>query len=160
LQREDLVVPGGPEKSPEERLASLERAMDHLKTGLGLLGLAPCSCCGIYYLRAQPGALFKFGESVCFNCIAQWWSHRCPELGTEDRPRAERELRRWLITHHRAEVIGKLGRLPPPDQLLTKLVTGCEQCGASGKIGGKRCPHCDGQGTVWVVIRNPDIGLS
>jgi DnaJ-class molecular chaperone len=39
-----------------------------------------------------------------------------------------------------------------------KLVTGCEQCDATGKTyGGGRCHHCDGRGTVWVIVRAPEF---
>ena len=150
-----------PEKSLDERLASIERGLEHLKAGVELLGVTPCSCCGIYYRRSDPGTLFHCGEFVCYDCIPQWWSHRCPELNADNRQRAERELRRWLVSHHHAEVIGRLGDLPKPEQLLMKLVTGCEQCETSGKTyTGARCHHCDGRGTVWVVVRAPELGSS
>jgi len=150
-----------PEKSLDERLASLERGLEHLKDGLGLLGVTPCTWCGIFHRRSDLGALFHCGEFVCFNCVPQWWMHRCPELSATDRQIAERELRQWLITHHNAHVILKPGKLPQPEQLLMKLVTGCEQCDGSGKThGGGGCHHCDGRGTVWVVVRVPDFGPS
>jgi DnaJ-class molecular chaperone len=51
-------------------------------------------------------------------------------------------------------VIRRPGDLPKPERLLMKLVTGCDQCDASGKTRtGGRCSHCDGRGTVWVVVR-------
>jgi hypothetical protein len=148
-------------KDLDERLARLERGLEHLKAGLGLLGVKPCSWCGIYYRRSDPGALFDCGELICFDCVTTWWSHRSPELSANDREKAERELRRWLVSHHHAEVIRRPGDLPKPERLAVKLVTGCEQCEASGKtyMGG-RCSHCDGRGTVWVVVRAPDFGPS
>jgi len=154
----------GPEKSPEqtldERLGSLERSLKQLKDGLGLLGVKPCVWCGKFRRHANPGALFDCGELVCFDCVPRWWLHRSPELRVGDRQRIESELRRWLVSHHNAEVIGKLGDLPKPEQLLMKLVTGCEQCDASGKTySGGRCHHCDGRGTVWVVVRAPEFTL-
>jgi hypothetical protein len=156
-----LVVSDDPEKGLDERLASIERGLEHLKGGLGLLGITPCSWCGIYYRRSDPGALFHCREFVCYDCIPQWWLHRCPELSADDRQKAERELRRWLVSHHHAEVIGKAENVPKPERLLMKLVTGCEQCDASGKTyTGGRCSHCDGRGTVWVVVRTPDFGPS
>jgi hypothetical protein len=158
LQREDLVLADDPEKRQDERLANLERGLEHLKAGLGLLGVTPCGWCGIYYRRADPGALFHCGEFVCYDCIPRWWLHRCPELSTNDRQKVERELRRWLVSDHHAEVIGQLGDLPEPGRLLMKLVTGCGECNASGKTDrGKRCPRCDGRGTVWVVVRTRDF---
>jgi len=150
-----------PEKGLEERLANLERGLEHLKAGLGLLGVKPCSWCGIYYRRSDPGALFDCGELVCFDCVPRWWSHRSPELSANDREKAERELRRWLVSHHHAEVIRRPKDLPKPERLLVKLVTGCEQCNATGKTyAGGLCHHCDGRATVWVVVRAPDFGPS
>jgi hypothetical protein len=149
-------VPDDLEKGLDERLASLERSLAHLKTGLGLLGVKPCSWCGTFYRRSDPAALFDCGELVCYDCIPRWWLQRSQELSAKDRLTAESALRRWLVTHHHAEAIGQLGDLPEPEQLLLKLVTGCEQCDASGKTyTGGRCPHCDGRGTVWVVVRPP-----
>jgi len=147
-----------PERSLDERLTSVERGLEHLKTGLGLLGVKPCNWCGIFYKSSDPSALFHGTELVCYNCISQWWLQRSPKLSVNDRQKAERELRRWLIHHHNAEVIGRLEDLPKPERLLMKLVIGCEECDASGKIyTGKRCPRCDGGGTVWLVVRAPDL---
>jgi len=158
---EDLVVSDDPENGADERLASIERGLEHLKAGVGLLGITPCSLCNTYYRRSDPGALFHCGEFVCYDCVSQWWLRRCPELSVDDRQKAERELRRWLVNHHHAEVIGRSGELPKPEQLLLKLVTGGEKCNASGKTyTGGRCPHCDGRGTVWVIVRAPDAGPS
>ena len=150
-----------PQKSADEKLASLERDLERLKTGLGLLGVEPCSSCGTYYKRSDPGALFHFGESVCYDCVPEWWLHGRPELSAEERQKVERELRRWLVNHHHAEVIGRAGDLPKPERLLLKLVTGCEQCNATGKTyTGGRCSYCDGRGTVWVVVRAPELESS
>jgi hypothetical protein len=147
------------EKSLDERLASVERSLQHLKDGLGVLGLKPCSWCGVFYRRSDEGALFHYDEFVCFKCVPHWWLHHCPELSAGDRQKAERELRRWLVSHHEAVVILRSGNLP--EHFLMKLVTGCEECEGSGKTPtGGRCHHCDGRGTVWVVIRLPDFGSS
>ncbi len=150
-------MPDYPEKELDERLAGIERRLRHLTAGLGLLGVKPCSWCGVFYRRSDPGALLDCGELVCYDCVSPWWLHRCPELSVKDRQTAESGLRRWLVTYHHAEVIGQLRHLPKPEGLLMKLVTSCEQCDASGKTyTGERCPHCDGRGTVWVVVRAPD----
>jgi hypothetical protein len=147
------------EKGLEERLASLERGLRHLNDGFALLGLQPCSWCGVFYRRSDPGALFHYDEFVCFKCLPHWWLHRCPELSTSKRQKAERELRLWLVGHHHAVVILRPGNLP--EHFLMKLVTGCEECDGSGKThGGGRCHRCDGRGTVWVVIRVPDFASS
>jgi hypothetical protein len=156
---EDLVVSDDSEKSVNERLAGVERGLEHLKAGVELLGVTPCSSCDAYFRRSDLGALFHYGEFVCYDCVPQWWLRRCPELSADGRQKVERELRRWLVSHHHAEVIGRSGDLPKPERLLMKLVTGCEQCDASGKTyTGARCHHCDGRGTVWVVVRAPELG--
>ena len=126
----------------------IERDLQHFKAGLGLLGIKPCSWCGTFYRRSDPGALCDCGESVCYDCIPRWWPHRSPELSAEARQTVERELRQWLVSHHHAEVIGKLDHLPKPDRMMLKLVTGCEQCGGQRKrlSSGRQCHHCDGRG--------------
>jgi len=88
---------------------------------------------------------------VCFNCIPQWTCtevlrdlHRSTELDANDRQKAERELRQWLVSYHHADVIQRSKDLPKPEQLLMKLVTGCGQCDACGKTPtGARCSYCD-----------------
>ena len=149
------------QKTIEERLASLELGLEHLKSGLGLLAVKPCAWCGNFRRRSDPGALFECREFVCFNCIQLWWLHRSPELPTAERHTTERELRRWLVTHHHAEVILHPGKMPQPEQLVLKLITGCEQCDGSGKTrSGGPCGRCDGRGTVWVVVRASNFGRS
>ncbi len=147
-----------PQKSIDERLASLELGLEHLKSGLGLLGIKPCAWCGTFRRRSDPGSLFECHESVCFNCIQPWWLHRCPELSVTERPMIERELRRWLVSYHHADVILHPGKLPQPERLVLKLITGCDQCEGTGKThSGAACSHCDGRGTIWVVVRAPDF---
>jgi hypothetical protein len=83
---------------------------------------------------------------------------RSPLLTADDRRKAERELRRWLMSHHNAEVIGRPEDLPAPERLLMKLITGCEECESSGKTyTGRRCSRCDGRGAIWLVVRAPDV---
>lgn len=141
-------------ESVEERLARIERELEHQKTGLGALGVKPCCRCGIYYLRSNPGALFNGGELVCFKCIQQWWLDRSPKLSPDERTKTESDLCRWLLNHHQAELILRIGDLPSPEQLRIKLVVACETCNGEGKThSGKKCAQCDGRGTVWVVVR-------
>ena len=143
----------------EQRLAGLEQALKHISDGLGQLGLKPCSQCGVFYRRSDPAALFHYDEFVCFKCVPLWWAQRCPQLSTSARKKAERELRQWLVGHHHAEVIRRPANLP--EHYLLKLVTSCEDCDGSGKTSsGGICRHCDGRGTVWVVLRAPDLGRS
>jgi hypothetical protein len=153
-----LDLPDEPEKSVNERLASLERGLEHLNAGLRLLGITPCSCCANYYRSSDRGALFPCcGELVCYNCFPQWWLQQSPKLSGADRQKVERDLRRWLISHHKAEVIGRPEDMHP-ERLLVKLIIGCEECNGSGKTyKGSRCPRCDGRGDVWLVVRTPDM---
>jgi len=142
--------------SVDERLSRIERELERQRAGLGLLGVRPCSQCGIFYQRSSPGALFSCGELVCFNCIQQWWLDHCPKLNINDRPKIESELCRWLLNHHQAELIQRSDKLPSPEQLRIKVVVGCETCNSEGKIhSGKKCSQCDGRGTVWVVVHAP-----
>jgi hypothetical protein len=160
-----LIVSDVPQQSMRERLASIERDLERVKAGLGLLGVTPCSWCANFYRHSDPGSLFRSlsnsAELVCYDCIPRWWLHRCPELGAEDRKKAERLLRRWLVSHHQAEVILQAEHLPKPERVMLNLVTGCEECDGGGKTEtGRRCHHCDGRGTVWVVVRSPEFGSS
>ena len=150
---------GDPQKSLEQRVTSLENSLEQLKRGLGLLGLQPCVRCNVFYRRSDPGALFHYDEFVCFKCVPLWWAERCPQISISERKKSERELRQWLVSHHHAEVIRRPANLP--EHYLLKLVTSCEDCDGSGKTpSGGICRHCDGRGTVWVVIRAPDFGRS
>ena len=144
------------EGSLDERLTRIERELERQRIALGLLGIKPCSRCGIFYQRSDPRTLFSCGELVCFNCIQQWWLDRCPKLNPNDRPRIEGELCRWLLNHHQAELIRRFDDLPSPEQLRIKVVVGCETCSSEGKThSGRKCNQCDGRGTVWVVVRAP-----
>jgi hypothetical protein len=147
------------DKGLREKLESLERSLQQLKDGLGLLGLKPCSSCGVLHRRSDASALFHCDDFVCFKCIPLWWQQRSPQLAAHERQRAERELSQWLVSHHHAELILRPGNLP--EHFRMKLVTGCEDCDGNGKSpSGKLCRRCDGRGTVWVVIRVPDFGGS
>jgi len=146
-------------ESLEERLSRIERELELQKTGLAALGVKPCCRCGIYYLRSNPGALFNCGELVCFKCIQPWWVDRSPKLSPDERTKTESDLCRWLLNHHQAELILRIGDLPSPEQLRIKLVVACETCNGEGKThSGKKCTQCDGRGTVWVVVRASGFG--
>ena len=102
---EDMVVSDDPEKSINERLASIERGLDRLKAGVEVLSITPCDWCHPYFRRSDPGALFHCSEFVCYDCVPQWWLHRCPELSADDRQRAERELRRLPVSSGVVQVL-------------------------------------------------------
>jgi hypothetical protein len=136
-----------------EALARLERDMANVKDALGLLGAKPCSNCGKFYLRSNPGDLFKAcGDSVCYACFPSWWSNVCPKLSASDREAVEYKLTRWLIDHHHAAVFRDFSELPPRELQDLHMVVGCRECKGSGKqYGTERCRSCLGNGTVWVV---------
>ena len=142
-----------PENGPREALARLERDMANVKDALGLLGAKPCSVCGKFYLRSDPGNLFKAcGDSVCYACFSSWWPDVCPKLSVHDRKAIEHKLTRWLIDHHQATVFREFSELPPRELQDVHIVVGCQECKGSGKqSGSERCRHCLGNGTVWVV---------
>lgn len=58
-----------PDKSLDEKLASVERSPKQVNGALGLLGLQPCSRCGVFYRRSDKGVLFHYDEFVCFKCV-------------------------------------------------------------------------------------------
>jgi hypothetical protein len=142
----------------DARLAGVERTLEQMQAGLGLLGVRRCVRCGRFLRTTQPGALFDGGggEMVCFECLVPWWSARLGGLSDEDRRRTELAMTRWLVVNHGAEIMRRpeeIARLEPAPRI--KLVVGCEQCNSSGKdpSGGRPCGRCNGRGTVWVVLR-------
>jgi hypothetical protein len=54
------------------------------------------------------GEVFKTrdsGELVCYDCVREWWPHRCAEFSVKDREAIERKLVHWLATHNHGEII-------------------------------------------------------
>ena len=141
------------ENSLREALARIQRDLVNVKDALGVLGAKPCSVCGKFYLRSNPGDLFKAcGDSVCYDCFSSWWSGTCPKLSVHDRESIEYKLTRWLIDHHKATVFHEFSELPPTELQDIHIVVGCHECKGSGKqYGSERCRSCLGNGTVWVV---------
>jgi len=148
-----FAMAAGSENDPREGLACLKRDMANVKDALGLLGAKPCSICGKFYLRSNPGDLFKAGrDSVCYACFSSWWSNVCPKFSIPDREAIEYKLMRWLIDHHQATVFREFSELPPKEVQDVHIVVGCHECKGSGKqYGTERCRSCLGNGTVWVV---------
>jgi len=142
-----------PENSSREALARIERDVANLKDALGLLGAKPCSICGKFYLRSNPGDLLKAGGYyVCYGCFSSWWSDLCPKLPIRDREAIEHSLTRWLIDHHHAAVFREFSELPSRELQDVHIVVRCHECKGSGKqYGSERCRSCLGNGTVWVV---------
>lgn len=135
----------------QDRLVKLERDLDHLARGVGLLGIKPCCWCGKFFRSIEPATLFDHGAPVCFRCIPDWWHRQSGLLGVKEREIAEHAMKMWLIGYHHADVIKRQEDVPKNPQL--ELVVGCYECHASGYLHDVRCRFCDGRGTVWVVVK-------
>lgn len=137
----------------EEVLARHELDLDRLKDALGLLGIHPCSWCKKFFRRTDPGALFNAGELVCYGCIHEWWPQRCAHLSIKDRGTLEGKLVFWLREHHHAEMFKDPSKLPESSLQELHIVADCLECHGTGKMTDEeRCRHCDGRGTVWVIV--------
>jgi hypothetical protein len=133
-------------------LERLEREVAQMKEGLGLLGARPCSVCGRYSLSANPGNLFHGeAELVCYACLSNWWSERCPQLRIAERSAIESKLMRWLVQYHDAQIFRELKDLPSSGQQEVHLVAACPECHGTGKLASERCRHCLGNRNVWVI---------
>ena len=98
--------PHGPgEDSLFATLARVERDLSDLIEGLALLGVKRCSQCRKFFRSADPGALFDYGQLVCYGCIPDRWSSMSMQLNVSDRERTEGKLASWLRKHHQAEVV-------------------------------------------------------
>jgi len=122
-----------------------------LKKRLGRSGVMICSWCRTVFAGAKPGTLFGHGERVCVECVQAWWTARCPQLSVTERELAEVKLVRWLRRHHGAQVVTHAAELPQPHRQAFRIAAICHQCEGSGTRDGRRCKHCDGRGTIWVV---------
>ncbi len=136
-------------------LAYISRELDHLRDGLKLLGVKQCSCCRKYFKSPDGRNLFNAGDLVCYRCVVGWWQQRSPSITVEERKVIEHQLLRWLATYYEAKVIRRLNQLPAAKDIEVKIVVGCEQCDGTGQIGAARCQNCDGRGSEWVVVINP-----
>jgi hypothetical protein len=154
-------MPDESEKDLRDVVSRIERELVHVKNALVLLGVQPCQRCQRFFRRADHAALLDCGDLVCYECIHEWWPHRCEELSVEDREAIERKLKRWLVAHHGGQVIHDLRKLPDSQLVELKIATTCEDCHGTGVQGHERCPRCDG-GSIWVVVlkrgANPDAG--
>jgi hypothetical protein len=131
---------------------NLAREIANLKQGLGLLGVKPCSVCGRFFLGSDPGSFFSAcGDSVCYGCLPGWWPQSCQRLSAGERETLEYKLKDWLIHFHGGKTYRELKELPAPELQNVHVVVSCKECHGSGVMGGERCRHCAGNGTVWVV---------
>lgn len=137
-----------------EKLTRLERELEHLSGGLGLLGIKACTWCRKFFRLADPGALFEGDQLVCYGCLHDWWLHRSTELSVKDRQTVEHKLTRWLVSQHNAVVIPQTKILPEPEPHELRMVAACQECDATGNQDGSRCHFCGGAGTLWVVVRS------
>jgi hypothetical protein len=138
----------------EQLLARHELDLNRLKDAVGLLGVSACSWCKKFYRRSEPGALFDAGgELVCYDCIHDWWTHRCTQLSTKDREALEGRLVHWLRGNHQAEIFKDPAKFPESSLQELNLVANCLECRGTGKsMGQDRCRYCGGRGTVWVIV--------
>jgi len=143
-----------------DRLEQLERQVNQLRAALALVGVKACGTCGKFFRATEPRNLFDCGELVCGRCVFEWWPGRSPELSVARRRAIEVQLQRWLVSYQGAEVIRQASKLPEPGQLALKMVVGCQECASTGQAPNhKPCSHCDGRGTVWVVVRAENLRM-
>ena len=143
------------EKNTADVLARIEREVANLKSALVLLGIKQCSCCEKFYPISDPGSLFAACEdTVCYACFSGWWPGRCHNLSIPSRDSIEHKLMRWLVDYHGGVVFNELSQLPSQELQDVHVVVACFECGGTGTLGGERCRHCHGNGTVWVITMN------
>jgi hypothetical protein len=136
-----------------KRLAEMERDLQQMRSGVGLLGVKRCENCKKFYRTSDAAALFEDGvEAVCYGCIHEWWPRRCGEMELSDRETIEHKLVRWLVAHHNAKLIPQSHKLPDERSQDFRLAADCDQCGGTGIVLEARCRYCGGEGTLWVVI--------
>jgi hypothetical protein len=148
-------MPDESENDLRAAVSRIERELGQVKDALGLLGVQPCHWCKRFFRRADHGALLDCGDLICYECIHEWWPHRCVELNVKDREAIERKLKRWLVTHHNGQVIHDLKKLPDSQLLELKIAATCEDCNGTGLQGHARCRSCD-SGSIWVVVLKSD----
>jgi hypothetical protein len=140
----------------ERALARIQSDLEHIKQGLSLLGLHACKRCRRFFRGSDDAALFEWDGYVCYTCIGDWLTERSPELSVSERSKVEAHLTHWLCTHHGATVVRHPRRLPKNPKL--QIVVACEACGGTGTQDHRRCSNCDGRGTEWVVVPEPELG--
>jgi hypothetical protein len=146
-------MPEQPDPPLQELLSRHQLELDRMKDALALLGVAPCSCCKRFFRRTDPAALFDAGEPVCYSCIHEWWPYRCPQLSAEDREVEEGKLVFWLRQYHHAETFKDPAKLPDSSLQDLCIVANCLECHGTGMLmEQERCRHCEGRGTVWIIV--------
>jgi len=135
-------------------LSQVEHDLHDLVDALALLGVKRCSQCRKFFRCADPGALFDYGQVVCYACIPDWWLSLSTRIGVADRERIEGKLASWLRKHHRAEVVKDTpGKVLDTTNTEFQIAAKCVECAGSGKLmEGERCRFCNGLGTVRIVV--------
>jgi hypothetical protein len=148
---------GGARRGAEDRmleiLEGVERNLNDLVQGLGLLGVKRCSHCKQFYRASDRGRLFTSnGETVCFECIPAWWAYRREQLDCEDQQKMESDLVYWLRGFHNARSY-RDSKLPDSNDVKFELTASCHECHGTGMhFKEKRCRYCSGPGTVRIVV--------
>jgi hypothetical protein len=139
--------------SPTETVAQLRTEIQELINALALLGIQRCSRCRQFFRSSEAGALFDYGELVCYACVPEWWRSVSAKVSVVDRERLEAKLSSWLRKYHQALVIKQdVNDKPDTNQYGFQMVVHCTECSGSGKLlEGERCRFCNGLGTIRVV---------
>jgi len=136
-----------------DTVSSMEKDIKDLIGALALLGIGRCSRCRQFF-RSDPGVLFDYGgQSVCYQCIPDWWSSISVQISVSEREAIEAKLAPWLRKYHHAQVVKDGPGAPEIHEGDLQIVTSCIECRGSGKIlQGERCRFCNGVGSVRVVV--------
>jgi len=146
-------MPDDPTQDLHNRIGELERDLQHLTTGVALLGIKRCNWCKKFSRTSDSGLLFDSGATVCFACIPEWWPQYSNEVAPKQREIVEFELKNWLIRSHHAEVVRDPAKLPKDASPRLQIVVSCHECNGTGNAAGERCRFCDGQGSIWILVR-------
>lgn len=152
---------GKPDERLYEMLTRIERKLDHLKDGLSLAGIKPCSWCGRFFQSADGGALLVLGEElICLDSVQEWWPRQSGQLSVKERELAEHKLVNWLLRHHRAKILPQTAEHAEDPLQELRLTAACIECSGAGTLLEKRCGYCDGRGTVWVITPRNGVSMS
>lgn len=139
--------------SEADALSHMKRDINDLVSALALLGIGRCSQCRQFFQRSDPGALFDYGQLVCYECILDWWASVSSQLSVNDREKVEAKLAPWLRKYHRAEVVRDTPGTADTKEVELQIVTTCFECRGTGKLlEGERCRFCNGLRTVRLVV--------
>jgi hypothetical protein len=153
LAVQDSAINGRAQSSSPESLEQMQRDLNDVIKALALLSVKRCSYCKQFFNCSEPGALFDYGQLICYGCIPDWWHSLSAQMSVADREKLEASLSGWLKKYHEAGVIreehGKPMQSNPQE---FRIAVHCTECRGSGKLlEGERCRFCKGLGTVWIV---------